>query len=308
MLETLPEKPQTLGDLIGHSIRIFRSNVPLLYSVFLWPSIATCASMAACRLIFGHWISLHKMSLELFSLHAVAELVSISVLAFAQWELMLRGLAVLRLTVVGDDSYEQAYQYAIRRWRAALLVYTLTIVMPLFVMIFWTIVGILVILFAQQFNLKQHITMLPFAVIGLLFTLTLCWSFLFGSMMLCVLACENINVKQAVERAESLSLHYLWRGGSFVALLGIVLLLLSFAIDMPLIVISLLDSYFHSGPSQFGIAYQLPMYLEVLTACWGSIMNIVLFSIAIIADGLYYHDVCLRFDGLDIKMKLAQLS
>jgi hypothetical protein len=307
LFEALPENPQTLGDLVGRGIRIFRSRAGFLFSILLWPSILTCAGMTMCRLVFVHWVNLHTMSVPIFVLHATFVFAGICIFTYAQWELMLRGLAILRLTVGDCDHYVEAYNYSKKRWLAALLIYSLTVLLPLLVLLFWSILAAGIMYAGRQYHLFPYLTILPFALIGLLSTTTLAWSFLVGSMMLCVLACEDIPVMQVITRGEQLSLSHLWRGGSFVCLLAIVLLLISLAIDMPLIVISVFDMSANSGPQQ-AMAFQLPLYLEVITAVWEGLLNIVVFSIALIADGLYYRDVRLRLDGLDITARLSRLA
>jgi hypothetical protein len=309
LFEALPENPQTLGDLVGRGIRIFRSRAGFLFSILLWPSILTCAGMTMCRLVFGHWVNLHTMSVPIFVLHASFVFAGICIFAYAQWELMLRGLAILRLTVGNCDDYAEAYKYSKKRWLAAALIYSLTVLLPLLVLLFWSIVTAGAVYVGRQYHLFPYITILPFAMIGLSSTITLSWSFLVGSMMLCVLACEDIPVMQVMKRGEELSLSHLWRGGSFVCLLAIVLLLISLAIDMPLIVISVFDMSAANGSGQpQAVAFQLPLYLEVITAVWEGLLNIVVFSIALIADGLYYRDVRLRLDGLDITARLGRIA
>ena len=261
-----------------------------------------------CRLVFGHWVDLHTMSVPIFVLHASFVFAGICIFTYAQWELMLRGLAILRLTVGDCDDYLEAYKYSKKRWLAALLIYSLTVLLPLLVLLFWSIVTFGAIYIGRKYQLFPYITILPFALIGVLSTITIAWSFLVGSMMLCVLACEDIPVMQVMKRGEELSLSHLWRGGSFVCLLAIVLLLISLAIDMPLIVISVFDMSANGTGAQQAMAFQLPLYLEVITVVWEGLLNIVVFSIALIADGLYYRDVRLRLDGLDITARLGRLA
>ena len=264
--------------------------------------------MTMCRLIFGHWVNMHSMSMPIFVMHASFIFGSFVILAYAQWELMLRGVAIIRMAVGNCETFEEAYKYAKKRWLAALLIYSLTVLLPLLVILFWAIVTVGVIAVGRQYNLFPYLTVLPFGLVGLLSTVTVAWSFLVGSLMLCVLACEDLPVMQVMRRGEELTVKYLWRGGSFVCLLTIVLLLLSLALDMPLIAISFFDLSAHGSGAQNVASLQLPLYLEVIAAVWEGLLNIVVFSIALIADGLYYRDVRLRLDGLDITYKLAQLS
>jgi hypothetical protein len=98
--------------------------------------------------------------------------------------------------------------------------------------------------------------------------------------------------------------NYLWRGGSFVVLLTFTLFAVTGALDLPLLVISLFDAWRNNLASDF----DPPMYLEILSAFVDGIVNIVLLSVAPIANALYYNDLLLRMEGRDIVMRLEKLE
>jgi hypothetical protein len=299
-----PDIPLSLGDLIGRSFRVFRDQFRLVWTAIAWPTILATLSVAGMRWSVVHFLTSHAYDLPSIILHSVALLLCLCLLGVAQWELAIRSVSIVRVVLAIDADYKSANPYARRRKWAALLLYSLAAVAPLIVLIFWTVLIVAFVVNSKGMPFASLISFFFFAIVGLLFTCTVSWSLLGSALSFTVLACEDCDLNTVFPRTYQLMKNYLWRGGSFVVLLTFTLFAVTGALDLPLLVISLFDAWRNNLASDF----DPPMYLEILSAFVDGIVNIVLLSVAPIANALYYNDLLLRMEGRDIVMRLEKLE
>ncbi len=240
-------------------------------------------------------------------MHSLLLVLCFATLAVAQCGLSIRSVAIVRLALGVDTDYKLASAYARRRIWGAVLIYNVAILLPLLVLLFWTILSIGFVYFFSHAPGVQILSFVFFAIVGMLSTCTVCWTLLYSALAFTVLACEDLKLGAVWKRTYDLTSRYLWRGGSFMVLLGVTLFAVTLAIDSPLLVISLLDAW-RNNFSPALVTYKVPIYLQIMSAVWDSIINILLLGVALIADGLYYNDLCLRLEGRDILSRLADLE
>ncbi len=96
----------------------------------------------------------------------------------------------------------------------------------------------------------------------------------------------------------------MWRGGSFVVLLGVTLFVVTGALDLPLLLASLFDAW----RNNFASDYDMPWYLEAFSAVVDCTINTVLLGVVPIANALYYNDLRLRVEGRDMILRLEKLE
>lgn len=306
--EALPDSPLTMGDLVGRSFRAFRLRMPFFFQVFFWPCIISSASMTGVKVCAALWLESPTHSFDLFMKLCGAILASFAVLLFAQWELSLRSLAVVRLLMQVDDTYAQCLAYARKRKWAVLTVYNAAVFLPIVAVAVWAGCIIATCLLWQHSGfVLRALSVLAVCGEAALMTVSFAWAILATSLLFSVLACENLPFKALQKRTMELTMRYLWRGGSFFCLLGLALILVAVSLDMPIFVMSIFEAAVH-GQNAAHATYQAPLYLEIASAIWECVLNIVLLGVALLADGLYYNDLRLRSEGLDILTKLGQLK
>ncbi len=237
-------------------------------------------------------------------LHLLGLSLCLCLLAVAQWELAVRSVTIIRVALGLDNDYKSANVYARHRQWAALLFYSAAGALPAMVVIFWFAVCGVFIALAQRLPVSQIIQFFFFAIIGLVFTCTVSWSLLGSSLAFTVLSSEDKSLSVICVRTYELMKNYMWRGGSFVILLTVTLFAVTGALDLPIFVASLFDAW-RNGITA---GYEMPLYMEVLSAFVDSIINILLLSIAPIANALYYNDLRMRVEGRDILMRLEKLE
>lgn len=259
------------------------------------------------RWIIQHWATLEHLNSQAILFHVLAMLVCVCGLALAQWELSIRSVALVRFSLGSQSTYLLTYTYARRRKWAAVLIYNAAAISPVIVLVFWSALAGLFVYTAHGRPVWQALSPVFFFFDGLALTLTVCWSLLFSALSFSVLSCEDVPLKVVFKRTYELCVRYLWRGGSYMVLLSITLFAFTLAVDLPLMTVSLVDSWQH-GFSAERATYNAPIYLQVMGVIWDTVINILLVGIALVADGFYYNDLRLRMEGRDLLSRLDRLK
>ncbi len=251
-----------------------------------------------------HFLSTHSYELQSIILHLVAILLCLSMLAVAQWELAIRSVSIVRVVLGLSEDYRSANVYARRRKWAAVLLYTIAAIAPAIVIAFWTALSIGFVMLSSHIPFVQVLSFFYFAIVGLASTCTVTWSLLGSALAFTIVSSEDEKLKVVWQRTYELMRNYMWRGGSFVVLLGVTLFVVTGALDLPLLLASLFDAW-RNG---FASDYDMPWYLEVLSAVVDCIINTVLLGVVPIANALYYNDLRLRVEGRDMIVRLEKLE
>ncbi|CAN5348585.1 hypothetical protein BH10CYA1_BH10CYA1_16970 [soil metagenome] len=251
-----------------------------------------------------HFLSTHSYQLQSIILHLVAILLCLCMLAVAQWELAIRSVAIVRVVLGLNQDYKSANAYARRRKWAAVLLYTVSAIAPLIVLLFWTALSIGFVALSRHLPLVQVISFFFFAMVGLASTCTVSWSLLCSALAFTIVSCEDEKLKVVLKRTYELMRNYMWRGGSFVVLLGVTLFVVTGALDLPLLLASLFDAW----RNNFASDYDMPWYLEAFSAVVDCTINTVLLGVVPIANALYYNDLRLRVEGRDMILRLEKLE
>lgn len=251
-----------------------------------------------------HFLSTHSYDLQTIVLHLVAILLCLCMLGVAQWELAIRSISIVRVVLGLSEDYKAANAYARRRKWAAVLLYTIAATAPLIVILFWAAVSIGFVMVSNHLPFVQVLSFFYFAIVGLLSTCTVSWSLLGSALAFTIVSCEDQPLTIVWQRAYELMRNYMWRGGSFVVLLCVTLFVVTGALDLPLLLASLFDAW-RSG---FAADYDMPWYLEILSAVVDCVINTVLLGVVPIANALYYNDLRLLVEGRDLIMRLEKLE
>lgn len=251
-----------------------------------------------------HFLSAHSYELQSIILHLVAILLCLCMLAVAQWELAIRSVSIVRVVLGLSEDYKSANAYARRRKWAAVLLYTIAAVAPLLVMLFWTALSVGFVFVTNHWPFVQVLSFFYFAIMGLAATCTVSWSLLGSALSFTIVSSEDEKLNIVWQRTYELMRNYMWRGGSFVVLLCVTLFVVTGALDLPLLLASLFDAW----RNNFSADYDMPWYLEMLSAAVDCIINTLLLGVVPIANALYYNDLRLRVEGRDIILRLQKLE
>ncbi len=306
MFDELPAAPQSIGDLIGRSFRIYRRQIGAVFRVLLGPTILAALGALGIQFFFYHMLD---NSIKPAYLAYIAFGLSILLVAAAKWMLTIRQLAFVRLTAGFDTSFESANRLlGTQKWKVLLLCLAGIFTLILFTAFWGTI------LVGSSLAVKVNPILAALAAIfliicpfGIALSLALVVLVLFLSF--CVLACEGGGTGTTLRRGVSLTLGDFWRAFAFGLLLYVVLAALTIPLSVPLLIASGFDMYQHglTSPSDYE-SYQMPLYLMVISHAWEALLNMLLWPVAFMSFGLLYQDLRLRQEGLDISRQLESLT
>lgn len=306
----------SLGDLVGQGFRTFRNNVKFFVSIFFWPSLLCSGCITGMKWCFLHWIrgqqaapmtSADELVGFVYTLlfHLAGVLTFIIMAMWGQFVLAVRSVAVIRFALGFASNYEEALTQANRiRW-TIFWVYNLAVILPFLVVGFFVSLSILTSLLFVGPLKGVYVLLYPaLALEGGSLTFCFAWSVLWTSLAYCILACENLKMRQVIAKTNEMTKRYLWRGGSFVCLLCITLMLVSVCLALPVLGLAVFEARV-GGPGGSSV---LILIKETAEAVWFCLINILLMGVAFVGEGLYYRDVRLRMEGLDILKNLDDLA
>lgn len=302
--------PRSVGDVISASVRVCRRSVPLLVRFLFWPALASAVTqvVALFGLIRmesaisrnGQDVTSWSTLLDGLGILGVGLLVAVPVHVI----LVLRQLAVLRVVTRFSETVKDADKYMWRNfWKlvvVALAYYGLITVW----IILWSILIVLVTVVGAMFS--------PILLVVLLLSTLLlsCFSFLVLLVPLAVVApavaCENRGLWSVIQDSTNLSFRHFWRTSGFCTLLFVTVWLMGSTLGLPgqiLYLVEYIRSALHTGT--FPTNSDIPFYAQALTTAWHSVVNIFLGPLVTIGAGLYYFDLRVREQGLDI-LRLVQ--
>jgi len=296
----MPQKPATLGDLVGVAFRIFRSNWRHYVSKLFWPSLF--ASFAITGMEWS-WLFYIKGggNIQGFGLHLAIMLGFAILFILAQWELALRCVALLRDTFLVDSKFEAAYKFArAHQWRI-MTVYTAGVVLPTIIFMATTVGAILLLAFGK--NILRVIAVTSFFSIIAGGTVIGSMSLVLTAVWFVLVALEDISIVKILGRGFELVSPYWWRSGSFICLLCISAFAVCLSFYLPLIALEMFESFSRGGQ----VHSELPLHLAAIETGVGTILSILSTGIILVGSALYYRDLKFRREGLDISQHCNSL-
>ena len=304
MFEAPPSNPQTVGDIIGRAFRLFRQNVPLL----LREQITPCIVMAVGHIIIQFAatyglknpkdIGLMFMGVGGFSVGMLISVVGL-------WFLTVRQFAFVRLANGLSENYREALNFAFGKKWTIIGLFFLSYFFCIGMVVFWGVeIGLSAVLGSK---------LLPVAVVGILvgfFGLLVSIGLLsvYYLLMTSALACEEQRWTSLLGKVFHLLMHDVWRAIGFAILLSIIISIFSWTLSLPVVALAMFELFRSGFPTNHtDPATAMPFYCLVLSQFWQAIINMFLVPISFMAAGLFYRDLKVRQEGLDVEHHLNQL-
>ncbi len=309
MFEPPSDQPQSVGDLIGRAFRVYRRNIPLFFRVLLGPTIFATIGSLGLQWAITYGVtpdSTQAMSLPLLSALVIAS--TIIVLA-AKWILAVRQLAFVRMMAGFAPDYPAAYEYVSRKRWTVLALYLSGVALIVAAFVAWVLEMALTALLPKVGLVMAMLTVVGLLV-GALGLLASVWLIvLVGFLVFSAAACEDVPLTTLISRGLSLTMHDFGRSLAFGVLLVIAITAISYPLTLPVVILSLVDM-FREGLSSETIvgSYRMPFYLMVVGQVWESLVNMLLWPVIFMAYGLFYYDLRIRQEGLDLTMRLDALQ
>lgn len=312
MFELPPSNPLTLGDIVGKAIRLFRLHYAFFVRVFLVPCLVLQMSLMYLTSISERHAHM-KMGLDPAAdiAAAINTLLAVTVVAIAFFLKTLRQLAAIRMIVKAPLSYSDALQFVRKRQWLAFFIHSFFTIGILAVVIGWLT---LTAAFAASYKAGQISavgTSIALGFVGLGLTFTVSWFSLVEVIILCVLSDEALPIMGLLKRTFALVKPYLWRGGSFVCVLLVTVLLITLAGELPVALAGMgIDTLknVQRVPAIHDLPPGSPLIFESFGHVWEALVTIITTGIGVAAAALYYLDVRMRLEGNDILQKIEELK
>jgi len=308
LIDQLPEKVLSLGDLVSLSFRKFRQNLRLYWSALIIPAVGTAVGSNGAYYAFDHWVSIASKSMLAvgpFAMHMAMVLLGIIIWFVGVWEPITRASAIMRLILGLDQDYASAAKWIKSRSRSIFGAYNIIILPPLISLLLWTFVAFLFVSFIPIAQPQRLIVgSLGFGMIGFGLTVSISLSALFGALLLSIIASEGLPFGACLNRAFYFFKLRMLRGGSFICLMTMSLLLVFIACYSPVIILALVEQFTHADLGLQNRSVPI-MFLEALL---DTTFNVISFGIGFTGYGLFYRDLRLRLEGHDLLTKIEKLN
>lgn len=309
MFDPPPQQLQSVGDLIGRAVRLYRKNYKLFFHVLLWPTVFLTAGKVAF-----HWGLVNITSnadmkdWSQIGIGVVVSSIGMLALLIVSFVLQLKQLAFIRLFTGVSKTYEHANSIIMqKKWR--ILGMTALSYFALFaIFIFWISEISISLAFSKGGN-----ALAVFPIIGIVFGIT-GFAFTLTSLVICmyiamgVFANENITWK-IFSRIATLFFSNFWRSIFFFGLLSVTVIVLSYPLSLPLVSLSLFEFIRQGLTTEFLTnPNKMPLYFTLLNQVWESVISMITWPVVFIATGLFYYDTCMRSDGIDLLDRLQEIA
>jgi len=303
-IELLPNRTLSLGDLVGLAFRLVRGHWRAIAKAMLVPSILCSLGSNISYYSFDGWIKVaaeSKLAVAPFAMHMSLCFCGILMWLYAAWRLFYDSRVLARSIYLGSgDASQSKADLKPKRW-TLFAVYNLTIVPIGVVLIFWLLLGLACIgLVPKQEPAKLWVGGLIYAVIGFWFTVSIALTALYAALVESACVIDLQRVGQAIARAWYLFTLRPLRGGSYECLKWFTLILLGFAIETPAILASTVAEIVDKGHT--------PPVLIAFNSIFDVILNMVYASFAAVANMLFYRDLKLRLEGVDLVKRLESIQ
>jgi hypothetical protein len=295
-----------VGDLIGRAFRFYRINIPLVVQVLMWPTVISIAGKVAMQ-----WGLATIARKEWSAIYPAGGAIIIGwiITVIAIFFLTIRQLALVRIANGFSDNFKDAYVFLKAR------IGTVVLLMLIGYLIVGGLCGVwLVEMVLCAFLFKAGPAMIVLGavgicvgVFGIFLTALIFW--LIGLVVLSVVACEETGLGNVLTRGFALPMRDFGRTLLIGFVLFVTISTLSYPLSLPAVLLSLFE-FFRHGMSAEHLAdpTKVPMYILVLTQAWESLVNMLLWPVTWLTYGLYYYDLRVRQEGLDVLQNLRLLE
>ncbi|MDQ5933629.1 MAG: hypothetical protein QG574_927 [Cyanobacteriota bacterium erpe_2018_sw_21hr_WHONDRS-SW48-000092_B_bin.40] len=293
-------RPLSVGDIIGRGFRIFRINLKLIAQVLLFPTILLCAGRIGFIIGLTH-LSKGAANIAALPTWGLVALAGGLLLLIGGFVLYLRLLALVRVFTGFAPNYIEANKYAKTRLGALIGLTLAAFAASILVMLMFAVaIGISVALFAGKG------VFLVAGVIGLTISicsglLTLLFVSVVGHMALSSIAIEKDDLGTLISHALALSSRSFFRSILFYFLAASAVALLAYPLSLPLIIILVGHSVSQGiATGTHHSATELPIYMQIVSQVWEQLVSMIVTPISFTCFGLYYCDLRMRQEGLDL--------
>jgi hypothetical protein len=310
LFDSPPEMPQAVGDVVGRAFRACRQNISVIIRVLLVPTIFQTIAGVVLQWVISYGISQVAESKDMITGFFVflAGMLSLGVMMVASWISTIRLLALTRIQLGFSQDYASGLKnISNKKWSIVGLYFLGTIIVSFLSGIWLAVIMISAVVGGKTQPLITAVGALT-GLWGLVVTFSV--YMLVGLISLIVLACEERPLMSVLGRGMQLTFRYFWRAMAFGGLLTLAYTVVSYPLSLPVVALTIFDMFRNGLMSPEGISetYKAPLYVMVVNQVWESLMSVILRPAMFFGFGLFYFDLRLRSDGLDINRRLESFK
>ena len=291
--------------MVGYSVRLARDNARLCIRILLWPALVELVGKIIILIGINALINSGPNHIFAVAGGLFTCLIGGAIGMGAEFFMTLRQLALFRLLAGYDSNFQSAYKFVWAKKFQLLGAMALTYFLTTAAVGVWVIEMTLsaVIMASKAFILVGFIGTC-IGLVGIIFSLI--WTFLPVMFIAPALAIEDRPLSKMLGWSFKLSFKTIFRSTGFLLLITIVLFILSSVLNIPPSVLSAVEM-----ARQYMGEHVIPkapnLYVSIFASVWRSAANMVLSPMVFFAMGLYYLDLRMRTEGLDITRRLESL-
>jgi hypothetical protein len=304
-LENQLVAPSSVGDVIGRSFRLCRSQIKFLARIQLMPTIIEL--LGNLLIVVGaHNIASGDTSHIWQSLAILMPGLFLRLLG--EFFLTIRHMAVIRWFTGFSSNYKDAYDFVWKRKFYLVFAVTAIYMLTTAAIVFWCIVMGVSLVFVK---VKALAIVAALSIIGCVFAM-------FASLLICTLpliligpaiACESSDFTTVMGEGLKLTFGNLFRTLYFSVLLLVTVYVVAAALDSVPIVVTLTE---YVRAIIIGGVAKIPktgnLYTQIFASVWRSGSNMFVSPFVFVACGLFYADIRMRLDGLDLTKTLSKFK
>lgn len=300
MTEDPIKTTQSVGDLIGRAIRVYRINVVEWAKVLIWPTVVITLGrglVSAGAAGIGKDMSVQGIAM------LVLMLVGLFILLIARWLLVVRALGFVRLSTGFAPNLTEALAYTKKRMWSILGVMVLTGSVAMAVVTLW-LLEVVASIFLYNVIVIPAVIGIVAGVIGMILSIVFVYIAMY--IALCAMACEEGSITTLISKAFAMCSKVVFRTLGAGFMIWLTVLILAAPLWLPLWLLLGLDMV-RLGPEAF-TGNNVPFHWNLLLSVWESLIDMICAPVIYLCYGFYYYDLRLRSEGVDLVQNLDALK
>ena len=309
MFDSPPEMPQAVGDVVGRAFRACRQNISVIFRILLVPTIFQTVAGVVLQWVISYGVSQVAETKDIMTGVFVfaSGMLALGVMMVASWVSTIRLMALTRIQLGFSPDYASGLKnISAKKWSIVGLYFLGTVIVS-FASGLWLAI---IMISAIAGGKEQPLITATGALVGLWgLVVTFSIYMMAGFVALIILACEERPLMAVIGRALQMTFRYFWRAMAFGGLFMLVYTVVSYPLSLPVVALTVFDM-FRNGLMSGAISetYKAPLYIMVINQVWESLMSLILRPAMFFGFGLFYYDLCLRSEGLDITRRLERFK
>jgi hypothetical protein len=298
---------ESVGDVIGRAVRLFRFNYAVIVQALFPPTIVFVGARTLLQWGFSQQSSFREIGAQI----AIC-LLGLLVAVWAIWRLTLIQLALMVQFTGAGGNFKEIYRAIEKKQVQVFHCWWLTWTALILNVIIWTLFCVSAAVLYSSLALSGLSVGLAILVIGFITLIGLLGGttliLAFWILGVVISASENEPFGKVCDDCLSYISRDFFRACYYVSAISICISAMVLPLSLPPIILGLMElsrySIVHAGKH----LAQVPFYLLVFGQVWESIVNMILWPIIYFSAGLYYRDLKIRQRASDVLQNLEKLK